>query len=426
MSKGQLFYNAIITDRNGMRRGWVRTDGEIITATGEGEPADKTDATDLGGAYLCPGFIDSHVHFREPGLEYKATIASESRAALAGGITTVFDMPNTKPATTTVEALRAKNELGARTAATHYKAFFGATPGCMAELRKLRPGETPGIKIFLGTSTGAMQSPEGSELYDVLRWCADNGLPAVVHAEDNDIIAANTAAAIARYGSREAVPVGEHHRIRSAEACLRSAAAAVELAMRTGAHLHLAHVSTAREARELLTAGPTKGKQITAETTPMYVDPVLADEANRCSLHKINPAIKTPDDAEELRKALADGRIDTIATDHAPHLPAEKEGGALTAASGAPSVQFAVPMLLGYLPVDLVVAKMTAGVADVFGYAGYGNIAPGAPADFTVISPSEPYEITESMILSPCGWSPFAGRSVEFTAKGILSSHSIF
>lgn len=421
MSKGQLYYNAIITDRNGMRRGWVRTDGKIISAVGEGDPTDTSGGMDLGGAYLCPGFIDSHVHFREPGLEYKATIASESRAALAGGITSVFDMPNTKPATTTAEALWAKNDLGARTAATHYKAFFGATPGCMGELRKLRHGDTPGIKIFLGTSTGAMQSPEGSELADVLRWCADNGLPAVVHAEDNDMIAANTAAAIERYGSREAVPVCEHHRIRSAEACLRSAATAVELAMRTGAHLHLAHVSTAREARELLTAGPTMGKQITAETTPMYLDPVLADEANRSGLHKINPAIKTPEDAEELRKALADGRIDTIATDHAPHLLSEKQGGALTAASGAPSVQFAVPMLLTYLPVDLVVAKMTAGVADVFGYAGYGCIAPEAPADFTVITPSGLYEITEAMILSPCGWSPFTGRSVEYTVRGIVS-----
>jgi len=421
MSEKQLYYNAIVIDRSGKRRAWVQTDGKIITAVGEGDPADTAGGIDLGGAYLCPGFIDSHVHFREPGLEYKATIASESRAALAGGITTVFDMPNTKPATTTAEALWAKNELGARTAATHYRAFFGATPGCMAELRKLRPGDTPGIKIFLGTSTGAMQSPEGGELDDVLRWCADNDLPAVVHAEDNDIIAANTAAAIARYGTREAVPVSEHHRIRSAEACLSSAAAAVEMAMRTGARLHLAHVSTAREARELLSPGPTKGKQITAETTPMYLDPVLADEVNRSGLHKINPAIKTPEDAEELRRALADGRIDTIATDHAPHLLAEKEGGALTAASGAPSVQFAVPMMLGYLPVDLVVAKMTAGVADVFGYAGYGNITPGAPADFTVITPAEPCAITESMILSPCGWSPFTGRSIEYAVRGIVS-----
>lgn len=426
MSVKHLYYNAIIIDRHCKRRGWVSTDGIEITDTGDGDPIDKTDATDLGGAYLCPGFIDSHVHFREPGLEYKATIASESRAAIAGGITTVFDMPNTNPTTTTIEALRTKNELGAHTAATHYKAFFGATPGCMGELHKLRRGETPGIKIFLGTSTGAMQSPQGSELYDVLRWCADNGLPAVVHAENNDIIAANTAASIAHYGSREAVPVSEHHRIRSEEACLRSAAAAVELAMRSGAHLHLAHVSTAREARELLTAGTTKGKQITAETTLMYLDPVLADEANRTGLHKINPAIKTPEDAEELHKALVDGRIDTIATDHAPHLLKEKEGGALTAASGAPSIQFAVPMLLNYLPLDLVVAKMTSGVADVFGYAGYGSIEQGAPADLTIITPTEPYRITDEMILSPCGWSPFAGRSVEYTASGILSSHSIF
>ncbi len=415
----------------GIRRGWIKTDGSSITETGTGDaPAGISgEKLDAGGAYIAPGLIDSHVHFREPGLEYKATIASESRAAAAGGITTVFDMPNTSPATTTVETLRAKNELGRNTSAVHYHAFFGATPGCMSELKKLRQGDTPGIKIFLGTSTGAMHAPAGSELDDVLRWCADNGLPAVVHAEDNNVIADNTAAAVARYGSREAVPVAEHHRIRSGEACLRSAAAAVEMALRTGAHLHLAHISTAREARELLDAGPTSGKQITAETTPMYLDPYLADEAHRSGLHKINPAIKTHDDAEELRKALADGRIDTIATDHAPHLLSEKQGGALTAASGAPSIQFAVPLLLSFLPLDLVVARMSAGVADVFGRPGlgipglgnYGSLTPGAPADFTMISPVDPYTITDTDVISPCGWTPFAGRTLAHTAKAIIA-----
>lgn len=421
-----LIHNAILVDRTGSRRGWLKTDGEMITLAGSGDPTpfdllDDSEVIDAAGAYVCPGLIDSHVHFREPGLEYKATIAGESRAALAGGITTVFDMPNTKPATTTADALRAKNELGHRTAVTHYRAFFGATPGCMPELLKLRPGETPGIKIFLGTSTGAMSSPTGRELEDVMRWCADHRLPVVVHAEDNDIIAANTAAAISHYGSREAVPVSEHHRIRSAEACLRSAAAAVELAHRTGAHLHLAHVSTAAEARELLDRGPTAGKTVTAETTPMYLDPWLAEESHRSGLHKINPAIKTPDDAAELRAALADGRIDTIATDHAPHLPSEKQGGALTAASGAPSVQFAVPLMLTYLPVELVVTKMSAGVSDVFRLEQYGTLAPGQPADITIISPVEKYEITDSSVISTCGWTPFAHRTVTHRTRAFVA-----
>ncbi len=421
-----LIKNAILLDRKGRRNGWIQTDGSTIIATGEGEPdenivASDNEIIDACGAYVCPGLIDSHVHFREPGLEYKATIAGESRAALAGGITTVYDMPNTKPATTTAEALWAKNRLGQETASTHYRAFFGATPGCMAELNKLRPGDTPGIKIFLGTSTGAMSAPAGRELEDILRWCADHGLPAVVHAEDNDIIAANTAAAINRYGSREAVPVSEHHRIRSAEACLRSAAAAVELAHRTGAHLHIAHTSPAAEARELLDRGATAGKLVTAETTPMYLDPWLADENHRSGLHKINPAIKTIADAEELRAALADGRIDTIATDHAPHLLSEKEGGALTAASGAPSIQFAVPLMLTYLPIDLVVAKMSAGVADVFGLGDYGTLTPGQAADLSIITPTDDYIISEQDIISSCGWSPFTGRKLSFRTDAMVS-----
>lgn len=421
-----LIKNAILLDRKGRRNGWIQTDGSTIIATGEGEPDENIVASDnviidACGAYVCPGLIDSHVHFREPGLEYKATIAGESRAALAGGITTVYDMPNTKPATTTAEALWAKNRLGQETASTHYRAFFGATPGCMAELNKLRPGDTPGIKIFLGTSTGAMSAPAGRELEDILRWCADHGLPAVVHAEDNDIIAANTAAAINRYGSRETVPVSEHHRIRSAEACLRSAAAAVELAHRTGAHLHIAHISTAAEARELLDRGATAGKLVTAETTPMYLDPWLADENHRSGLHKINPAIKTIADAEELRAALADGRIDTIATDHAPHLLSEKEGGALTAASGAPSIQFAVPLMLTYLPIDLIVAKMSAGVADVFGLGDYGTLTSGQVADLSIITPTDDYIISEQDIISSCGWSPFTGRKLSFRTDAMVS-----
>lgn len=161
----------------------------------------------------------------------------------------------------------------------------------------------------------------------------------------------------------------------------------------------------------------------------MYLDPYLADEAHRSGLHKINPAIKTHDDAEELRKALADGRIDTIATDHAPHLLSEKQGGALTAASGAPSIQFAVPLLLSFLPLDLVVARMSAGVADVFGRPGlgipglgnYGSLTPGAPADFTMISPVDPYTITDTDVISPCGWTPFAGRTLAHTAKAIIA-----
>lgn len=415
-----LIINALLTDCSGERCGWLRHNGSAITAVGAGGfvPPESSDCriADLGGARLCPGLIDSHVHFRQPGMEYKGTIATESRAALEGGMTMTFDMPNTSPATTTLSALKSKNALGRTGAATRYKAFFGLTPGCIGELKALGPADVPGVKLFLGTSTGAMGAPQGHELEEVLRICADKGLTVVVHAEDNDIIAANAAAATAHYGSASAVPAYMHSTIRSAEACFAAAARAVELAHRTGARIHLAHVSTAREARELLDGGPTASKLVTAETTALYLDPILSDPSNRTERHKVNPAIKTAADSAELRVALADGRIDTIATDHAPHLLAEKRGGALTAASGAPSVQFAVPVMLTYLPAQLIVARMTSGVADVFGMADYGRLQPGYPADFTVIEETSPRVIADSDVISPCGWTPFAGRTVRHRA----------
>ena len=195
---------------------------------------------------------------------------------------------------------------------------------------------------------------------------------------------------------------------------MRATDHAIELAMRSGAHLHVAHVTTAEEVRRFFSAGNTADKQITAETTPMYLDPYLADEANRSSLHKINPAIKTPDDAAALREAVVSGAIDTIGTDHAPHLLAEKQGGALTAASGAPSVQFAVPIMLNYLPLDIIVERMTSGPRSIFGIGSEHTIAPGSPADLVLIEKCAPHIITDADVASPCGWTPFAGRTVNY------------
>lgn len=425
MKAPSLIYNALIVRPDGNCRGWIATDGNVITATGEGDaPAVRIaarDAVDANGARLFAGLIDSHVHFREPGLTLKGNIATESLAAEAGGITTVFDMPNTLPPTTTAEALRQKLAIGAETSAVHFRAMFGAAPGTLEELKKLDTSEIAAVKIFLGTTTGAMQCPNDKELREILTYCADKGLTVVVHAEDDRIIAANTAAAIAKFGSPEAVPVDMHHIIRSEEACLRATARAVELAMQSGARIHIAHVSTAREARELLTAGPVEGKQITAETTPLYLDPVIADPANRTAFHKINPAIKTPSDAEELRRALADGRIDTIATDHAPHRRHEKNGGALTAASGAPSVQFALPVMLGYLPLELIVKKMTVAPAAVFGMKPYGYLREGDAADLVLLHPAMPHAIVAYDIISPCRWSPFEGRTISFRPETFVA-----
>lgn len=411
-----LLYNAVLATAAGCRRGWVRAEGGVITASGYGEcPAGLTadELVDADGAYLIPGLADTHVHFREPGLEYKATVLSESVAALAGGITLVFDMPNTKPATTTAEALAAKIQMAAaHRCPLRYYPLLGLVEGAATELRKLDLSTLPAVKLFLGTSTGAMSSPKGRELEEVFRICADASLPIIVHAEDNNLIAANTAAAIARYGSAEAVPVSMHSEIRSREACLRSSAQAVEMAHRFGTRLHIAHVSTADEVNTLLSPGPTAGKLVTAETTPLYLDPVLADARNRSSLHKVNPAIKTPRDAEALREALFTGAIDTIGTDHAPHLRAEKMLPGITAMSGAPSVQFALPLMLTYLPLEKVIEKMTVGPAEVFGIECNTDFAPGRPAEMALVREVPEYTVSDADVLSLCGWTPFAGRTL--------------
>ena len=408
-----LIHNADLTTATGRNRGWVYVDGGVIVDSGSGDfPAEltATEVVDGCGAMLIAGLIDTHVHFREPGLEYKATVLSESGAAAAGGITAVFDMPNTNPATTTVEALDAKMRSVAQHGSyTRYEALLGLVEGAPAELKKLDLGKLHAVKLFLGTSTGAMSSPKGRELEEVFRICADASLPIIVHAEDNSIIAANTAAALARYGSAEAVPVSMHGKIRSREACISSSARAVELAHRFGTRLHIAHVSTAEEVTELLSAGTTSGKLVTAETTPLYLDPVLAEENMRTSLHKVNPAIKTPRDAETLRKALFTGAIDTIGSDHAPHLKFEKELPGIKAMSGAPSVQFALPLMLTYLPPEKVVEKMTVGPATVFSIKCNTDFAPGRSADMALVREVPEYVIGDADVLSLCAWTPFAG-----------------
>ncbi len=427
-----LIYNAQLCDASGMRKGFVAIDGTRIESVGEGTPSpddlNRADTKiDAEGAMLIPGLIDTHVHFREPGLEYKATILSESRAAAAGGITAVFDMPNTVPPTVTVEALRAKAALAAHGCHTRYMPLLGIVPGVMKELAKADTDAMCAVKLFLGTSTGGMRSPLGDELTDVFRFCAEHGLRIIVHAEDNAIIDANMQAALARYGSAERIPVSLHPEIRSRQVCLSSAAHAVELAHRFGARLHIAHVSTADEVRELLQPGKPDGKLVTAETTPLYLDPVLAEARARTSLHKVNPAIKTPADAEALRQALQNGTIDTIGTDHAPHLREEKMRPGMTAMSGAPSVQFALPMMLTYLPPETVVEKMSSGPCAVFGLGLASALIPGMPADLALIREAPEYTISDADVLSPCDWTPFAGRTVRHkVAATWINGHRTF
>lgn len=416
-----LIHNAVLVDGRGERRGWIAVTGNAVAASGEGSCLHEASETvDARGAYLIPGLTDTHVHFRDPGLTHKADIESESRAAVAGGVTTVFDMPNTVPPVTTVRILEEKRKMIAeKHPEIRIIPLMGIAPGAMKELPDLvRLGDVPAVKLFLGTTTGAMSAPGDRELEDVFRFLADHDLPVIVHAEDNSLINANMAAAVAKYGSAETVPVSFHSAIRCREACLISAARAVDMAHRFSTRLHLAHVSTADEVRELLEPGPTDGKLVTAETTALYLDPFTVARADT-GLLKINPAIKAPEDAEALREAVLNGKIDTLGTDHAPHLRHEKMLPGMTAMSGAPSVQFALPVLLSVLPLNVVVEKMTAGPRKVFGIDVPETFAPGMRADFSLVREVGPYTIKDSDVLSRCGWTPFDGQSVRHRVESV-------
>lgn len=415
MQAALLVRGARRADIPGNPEGWLAVgDGGIIAAEGIGTaPAgDYGETVDAGGVLLFPGLIDAHAHYREPGLTHKGSIATESRAALAGGITSFFDMPNTVPPTVAPADIEAKKAIAAAHSAINYAFFPAATAETANILRDFTPGSIPGVKLFLGSTTGGLGAPEGAALDAFFAACARFGLPIMVHAEDNAIIAANTAACVARYGSREAVPTACHAQIRSREACVAATRRVVALARRHGARLHIAHVSTADEV-ELLEAGSPEAKLITAETTAMYLDPVFCTEtAHADNRLKINPAIKYQNDRRALLEALSDGRIDTIGTDHAPHLLSEKGGGALTAASGAPSAQFALPVMLGYLSPELICRRMAEAPARIFGLKRRGCLKEGYIADFSLVATGEPHTITDGDVLSPCGWTPFAGRKV--------------
>lgn len=417
-----LIYNARIVRSAGVREGWVAVSNGHVASSGAGLPSQQIleaarEHVDAAGGFLFPGLIDTHVHFRDPGLTAKADMISEGRAALAGGVTTVFDMPNTVPSTTSIAAWKAKQELAVeKMCPVHFHPLLGVAPETVDELKTLDPGQMYAVKLFLGTTTGAMASPAGKMLDETFRICADLNLPIIVHAEDNDVIAENMRQAIAKYGSAEAIPTWMHPVIRSEEACLRSSAFAVEMAHRYGTRLHLAHVSTAREARELLQKGPCTSKLVTSETTPLYMDPVIAAAEEYSPLLKVNPAIKDGSNAAELRKALEDGLIDTIGTDHAPHLKHEKLLPGMTAVSGAPSIQFALPLMLEYLAPELIVEKMNLAPRQIFGVDGNDDFKDGSPADFSLVS-AEANTVTDEAVLSKCAWTPFAGRTLQHRVK---------
>ncbi len=403
---------------------------EVIAEILEGkdaQPAKPVDQTiDAAGCMVMPGVIDSHVHFREPGLTDKATIESESRAAAAGGVTSYFDMPNTVPQTTTLEALDEKFRIASHSSHVNYSFFFGATNDNAGLFDQLDIHRIPGIKLFMGSSTGNMLVDREQALDRIF---SSARLPIMAHCEDTAIINQNMQTALE--GSDDP-DVSLHPFIRSEEACLASTRKAIGLARRHHARLHVAHVSTAEELELLsLPQTPSEGF-ITAEVCVGYLLFSALDYQRLGSRIKVNPAIKSPVDQFMLRQALNDGRITTIATDHAPHLLAQKQGGCAKAASGMPMVQFSLVSMLelvdaGVLTIERLVELMAHHPARLFEVRRRGYLRPGYQADIVIVRKGKPWQVTTDIIQSKCRWSPLEGHQFRWQVeKTFCNGHLIY
>ena len=409
-----LIKNACIINEGRMFKGSVLINGDKIAEVFEGAVPATTDnvkVIDAEGKFLLPGAIDDQVHFREPGLTHKGDIASESRAAVAGGITTFMDMPNTKPQTTTIADLQWKLQRGAETSAANYSFFFGGTNDNMDEIRKLDRSRVPGLKLFLGSSTGNMLVDKKDSLERIF---GEADMLIAIHAEKEEVIKRNLAYYTGLYG--EDLDISYHSKIRSEEACYASSSEAAELAARLNSRLHILHLSTAKELSLLSNAIPLSEKKITGEVCVHHLwfhDGDYAAYGNRI---KWNPSIKTLEDRIALREAVKNNTIDIVATDHAPHLLSEKEGSCLKAASGGPLVQHSLVAMLelvaeGCFTYEKVVEKMAHMPADLFHIDRRGYIRPGYYADLVLVDPDKSWTVAPENILYKCGWAPFEGTT---------------
>ena len=415
-----IIRNATIVNEGHLFVGSVVIEDEMIQQVLEGDDSTQTydieiDAT---GLYLFPGVIDDHVHFREPGLTHKADIASESRTAAAGGVTSYREMPNTIPPTTTKELLEQKFQLAANNSRVNYSFFFGATNDNVDLLPQLDRERVPGVKVFMGSSTGNMLVDKEESLRKIF---ATSPLLLMAHCEDTNIINQNIKAFKKRYKGQNDFPVRYHSRIRNVEACYASSSFAVQLAKETGARLHIAHVSTAREL-ELFERKPIEEKKITAEAVIAHLMFTTEDYDTLGTRIKCNPSIKTSEDRAALREALTNGLIDVVATDHAPHLTNEKKGGALKAASGMPMIQFSLVSMLemsddGVLPIERIPDLMSHNPAKLFRIEKRGFIRPGYYADLTLVDPNGNWQVREGRYYTKCGWTPMDERVFKWKVR---------
>ncbi|HLT52469.1 MAG TPA: dihydroorotase [Flavobacteriaceae bacterium] len=412
MSNRIVIKNAKIVNENTIHEGDILIEDAYIKQIAKTieVPQDAT-VINADGNYVIPGVIDDQVHFREPGLTHKGTIETESRAALAGGITTFFEMPNTNPQTTTVEVLHDKLEIAKNTSYANYGFMFGGTNDNLDEILKVNPKEVPALKLFLGSSTGNMLVDNPEVLEKIF---SSTSLPIAVHCEDETTIRENLEAYKKQYG--DDIPIENHPKIRSEKACYLSSSKAIELAKKTGARLHVFHLSTGIETHLFENDKPLKDKKITAEVCIHHLWFSEEDYKEKGTLIKWNPAVKTASDREQLWSALLDDRIDVIATDHAPHTLKEKQNVYTQAPSGGPLVQHALVAMVekhlnGYISMEKVVEKMCHNPAILFSVEKRGYIKEGYFADLVIVDTNKPWTVSKDNILYKCGWSPLEGQT---------------
>jgi len=409
-----LLKHASIVNEGRIWESDVLIDGERIARVDTDISSESAQVIDCSGKWIFPGIIDDQVHFREPGLTHKGNIASESKAAVAGGVTTYMEQPNTNPQTTTIKALEDKFSRAAASSYANYSFLFGGTNTNLEELKRLDKKACSGVKLFLGSSTGNMLVDDEKVLEAIF---SNTEMVISAHCEDEATIRRNLEEYKARYG--DDIPIKFHPLIRSEEACFLSSSKAIALARKTGARLHVFHLSTARETALFRNDIPLSEKQITAEVCIHHLSFSDVDYDSKGTRIKWNPAIKTARDRAGLWEALLDDRIDIVATDHAPHTAEEKDRPYTAAPSGGPLVQHALPAMLehfhsGTLSLEKIVQKMCHNPAILFDIEARGYIREGYFADLVVVDPKKPWTVSADNIQYHCGWSPFEGR--QFTS----------
>ena len=429
-----FIYNATIVNEGLSYLGWVRTDGALIAGTGHGhltveqareKAGSEEQLIDAEGMFLLPGVIDEHVHFRDPGMPETADLESESRAAVAGGVTSYMDMPNTRPATTSIQAWNDKMQHAGDVSAANYAFYMGATADNMDQIAQADPSYVPCLKVFMGQSTGNMKVDA-----DVLdRLFEQSPLMIAVHAEDTDMIAQTLEEYARRYDGQ--IPYRMHAIIRSREACLKATQTAIGLSARHHHRLHILHVTTAEEVRLLQALRPSDAGLVTAETCPHYLTFCDADYDRLEGRIKCNPSVKTASDREALLDAVRSGVIDTVGSDHAPHPLSAKQRAYADCPSGMPSVQFVLPVMLqhvaaGRLTWERLVSLMSHRPAEIFHVDRRGFIRPGYYADMVLVR-ERAWTITDEDVVSRCGWTPYVGmRLTHQVDRTIINGRTVY